>query len=70
MQLLHLAALQGLPQQLGGELCEANVLAPDEREDQRREEGQAGGTQAPRVLGEVSKARRMGCYGFRLNSYQ
>ena len=35
VRLLHLAALQGLPRQLGGEFGEPDVLALVGREDQR-----------------------------------
>ena len=44
MQLLHLAAVEGLPRQVGSQLGESDVLALHQREDQGCQERQTRGT--------------------------
>jgi len=39
VQLLDLAAVQGLSRELSGEFGESDVFAPNKREDQRGKEG-------------------------------
>lgn len=59
VQLLHVADLESGAEELSSQSREPDVLASNQREDQRREECQTWRPQAPGVLDEVGQDGKM-----------